>query len=129
LPNLRSAELPSGLRNIAAWGKRSSNGSTKYEIVLWDSGHISCDCPGWTFKRKDNLDKFGHERWCKHVAELFGEAQQMYAQFLGRSGRKWDAPQQNDDDEPDVIPRVKARREKPIEAAPISLRPGRSFEV
>jgi hypothetical protein len=130
LPKLISADLPGGLSNIAAWGMRSSNGATKYEIVLWNTGHISCDCPGWTFKRKDNVQKFGHERWCKHLTQKWDEATEMFAKYLGNS-RRWQVQNETDDNEPDVIPRVKAPREpKPTSDPDIPiLRPTRAFNV
>ena len=128
MPRLISAEIRGQLTNIGAWGRRSSNGATKYEIVLWHTGNISCDCPGWTFKRKDNVQKFGHERWCKHIAELWDEATSTFATYLGNT-RGWTAQSQTDDNEPDVIPRVKAPKVKPDPGTTPNLRPTRAFDV
>lgn len=38
----------------------SSNKLGKYYTCLWSDGYLSCDCPGWAFKRK------GKDRDCKH---------------------------------------------------------------
>jgi len=49
----------------------SSNGTTNYTTVKWrdpDTGEerVSCNCPGWAMKRKDQLRK------CKHTNDMMG---------------------------------------------------------
>lgn len=50
---------------IYSWGVRSDNRAVQYEIILRRNGEVSCDCPGWVFKRKNQ------ERGCKHVNAMF----------------------------------------------------------
>ena len=40
-------------RAVAAWANPSSRGSTTYETVLWASGELTRDCPGWVNKKRD----------------------------------------------------------------------------
>jgi len=44
--------------------KNAAGQEVKYEVLLYDDGCISCNCPGWTFKRK------GKPRECKHTREM-----------------------------------------------------------
>ncbi len=44
-----------------AWSFASSGGSTTYEVLRQPDGSLTCNCPGWTFKRK------GDVRGCKHT--------------------------------------------------------------
>ena len=39
-------------------------GSRDYETVIWSDGSISCNCPGWIFKRA------GRDRTCKHTRQV-----------------------------------------------------------
>lgn len=50
-------------RAIAAWSFPSSGGSTVYEVLLYDDGVLSCNCPGWVYCRKG-------ERGCKHTRSI-----------------------------------------------------------
>ena len=49
---------------IAAWAFPSSSGSTVYETTLDEEGDLSCNCPGFIFKKK------GQERSCKHTRQI-----------------------------------------------------------
>ncbi len=49
---------------VAAWAFPSSSGSTTYETTLDDDGILSCNCPGFIFKKK------GQERSCKHTRQI-----------------------------------------------------------
>ena len=40
------------------WAFPSSHGATVYEAIMREDGTISCDCPGWVYRR---------ERECKHT--------------------------------------------------------------
>lgn len=51
-------------RAVAAWANPSSRGSTTYETVLWASGELTCDCPGWVNKKRDQ------PRGCRHTKEI-----------------------------------------------------------
>ncbi len=42
----------------------SSNGYTRYYTTLWTDGVVTCDCPGWTMKKR------GKPRDCKHCREV-----------------------------------------------------------
>lgn len=51
----------------------SSNGLTQYTTVGWKSDstgerRVSCNCPGWTMKKK------GQSRRCKHTDSMIGVA-------------------------------------------------------
>jgi hypothetical protein len=63
---------------IKAWPRKSSHGTSTYEIILRDDGHMSCNCPGWVIARKGL-------RSCKHTKELAAEAAQFLDDF--RAGR------------------------------------------
>lgn len=39
----------------------SSSGTKTYTLRRLEDGTLTCDCPGWTFKRP------GKERRCKHI--------------------------------------------------------------
>lgn len=49
---------------VTAWAFPSSSGSTTYETTLDDEGTLSCNCPGFIFKKK------GQERSCKHTRQI-----------------------------------------------------------
>jgi hypothetical protein len=49
---------------MAAWAFPSSSGSTTYETVLDEEGMLSCNCPGFIFKKK------GQARGCKHTRQI-----------------------------------------------------------
>lgn len=76
MPQITSDDIPGYAEAIVSWGIRSDSRATKYEVTLWSSGHISCDCPGWVFKKKDTFIKKGHQRYCKHVEAKWSEATQ-----------------------------------------------------
>ena len=44
-----------------AWAFPSSKGTTTYEVVRQSDGSLTCNCPGWVFKKKDAI------RECKHT--------------------------------------------------------------
>ncbi len=46
---------------ISAWARKSSKGTTTYEILLHSDGILTCNCPGWVQRST---------RDCKHVKEL-----------------------------------------------------------
>lgn len=49
---------------VNQWLTSSTSGSKSYRTVLWSTGEITCDCPGWTFKRP------GKQRGCKHTLHV-----------------------------------------------------------
>lgn len=61
---------------ISAWHRLSSKGTTSYEIILWENGELSCNCPGWIYPRDPN------RRDCKHTKELKIQAFEI---FKGKS--------------------------------------------
>ena len=46
----------------------SSNNMTRYTTLLWGDGVVTCDCPGWTMKKKGPKNPDGH-RTCRHCKE------------------------------------------------------------
>ena len=52
------------MATLAAWAFPSSSGSTTYETILTDAGELSCNCPGYVFKRKDT------QRACRHTKQI-----------------------------------------------------------
>lgn len=53
---------------VYAWATPSSHGTTTYETILHFDGTLSCNCPGWTFKRGDT-------RGCKHTKLYASDAE------------------------------------------------------
>ena len=49
---------------LAAWAFPSSAGATTYETTLETDGTLSCNCPGFIFKKK------GQVRGCKHTRQI-----------------------------------------------------------
>ena len=64
---------------IYAWFEPSRHGAAKYEIILKRDGDISCDCPGYIYKRKDK------ERGCIHIRKYANTATEIMS--LYRTGR------------------------------------------
>lgn len=60
---------------LAAWAFPSSSNSTTYETTLEEDGTLSCNCPGFIFKKK------GQTRGCKHTRQI----EPYTAQLLGRT--------------------------------------------
>lgn len=48
----------------AAWAFASTHGTTTYETLLYTDGTLSCDCPGWVYR------KAGRARGCRHTKDL-----------------------------------------------------------
>lgn len=48
---------------VSAWKRLSSKGTTTYEVVLWQNGELTCNCPGWIIPKNG-------VRSCKHTREL-----------------------------------------------------------
>ena len=62
---------------IYTWGFQSSKPRAggrliTYLIQLGEDGKMSCDCPGWIFKKK------GVNRDCKHTRNLKTEAKEVF---------------------------------------------------
>lgn len=149
--NLVSDDLPklSNLRVVDAWSYRSDSRAATYEVTLWDNGYISCTCAGWVFARKTNLEKFGHKRWCKHLAESWSNAELAYLTFTGGKPAKAQPPMPDPfENKRQAIPRRIPNEppvddEGPVQLAEkdskgrrvlaktenISLRPTRAFDV
>jgi len=49
-----------------AWAFPSSKGTTTYEVVRQPDGSLTCNCPGWVYKKKDAI------RECKHTRLVEG---------------------------------------------------------
>lgn len=69
---------------VYAWATPSSHGTTTYETVLYTDGRLSCNCPGWTFKRGDT-------RGCKHTRLYADEAEILMRRL--RAGEAFFLPQ------------------------------------
>lgn len=78
---LKSEDLPGGIDALYAWGTDSEHRAATYVTTLWDSGHISCTCGGWIFKRKTNMEKHGYDRWCDHLRQKWQEATRMFEAY------------------------------------------------
>ena len=52
------------LNIVGAWAFPSSSGSTTYETTLDEVATLSCNCPGFIFK------KAGQTRGCKHTRQV-----------------------------------------------------------
>ena len=61
---------------LAAWAFPSSSGSTTYETVLEEDGTLSCNCPGFIFKKK------GQARGCKHTRQIEPYTARLLAKTL-----------------------------------------------
>jgi len=48
-----------GVRPVGRQTFPSSDGYTLYTATLWEDGERSCNCPGWSFRRK-----------CKHAGQV-----------------------------------------------------------
>jgi hypothetical protein len=62
-----------------SFGSRSSGKTWTTQLNSRPAGLLSCNCPGWTFKKKDKA------RWCKHttaVAQQEGYQLQEVGQYL-----------------------------------------------
>jgi len=44
----------------------SSNNMTRYTTIMWEDGVVTCDCPGWTIKKKPTSKNPEGHRTCKH---------------------------------------------------------------
>lgn len=53
---------------LSAWAFPSSQGTTSYEVVLWNDGSVSCNCPGWIYNKA---------RICKHTKIVADEAKKI----------------------------------------------------
>lgn len=61
---------------LAAWAFPSSSGSTTYETVLEEDSTLSCNCPGFIFKKK------GQARGCKHTRQIEPYTARLLARTL-----------------------------------------------
>ena len=52
------------LNIVGAWAFPSSSGSTTYETTLDEVATLSCNCPGFIYKRA------GQTRGCKHTRQV-----------------------------------------------------------
>ena len=52
------------VKTIGAWAFPSSSGSTTYETTLDEVATLSCNCPGFIYK------KAGQTRGCKHTRQV-----------------------------------------------------------
>jgi ATP-dependent DNA ligase len=52
---------------VRRWSFPSGSSNATYSTVLWEDGSLSCDCPGWRFKRG------GQDRSCKHTIQVAGQ--------------------------------------------------------
>ena len=52
------------LNIVGAWAFPSSSGSTTYETTLDEVATLSCNCPGFIYK------KVGQARGCKHTRQV-----------------------------------------------------------
>ena len=52
------------LNIVGAWAFPSSSGSTTYETTLDEVATLSCNCPGFIYK------KAGQTRGCKHTRQI-----------------------------------------------------------
>lgn len=56
------------MKKVKHWRFPSSSGDQTYTVILWDNGSLSCNCKGWTFKKKDC-----DVRYCKHTFQVMQE--------------------------------------------------------
>jgi len=61
---------------IYTWAMRSSQPRLGGQVITYlvqidEKGELSCDCPGWIFKKKNK------DRSCKHVREVKSEAEEI----------------------------------------------------
>lgn len=49
---------------VKQWLMSSPQSSHSYTVSLWDTGEITCNCPGWIFKQP------GKPRGCKHTLSV-----------------------------------------------------------
>ncbi len=75
---VRSAtKKPTDADKIYGWPVKSQRDlgdglSAVYTVLLWSSGEMTCDCPGWIFKRgKPGFDG------CKHIRKATEEAEKI----------------------------------------------------
>lgn len=67
------------------WNELSSNGLTKYTVLLWRNGVLSCDCPGWCNEKKDKRTGEKLPRTCRHVRKNEAEGKRLHS--LHRRGQ------------------------------------------
>jgi hypothetical protein len=49
---------------------KSSNGVTPYTISKWSDDELTCNCPGWTIKKKDKMTGEYKPRTCSHIKKI-----------------------------------------------------------
>jgi len=63
---------------LTVWSFASGSSPGKvYQTLLYVDGSTTCDCPGWTFKRKQTANG---DRTCKHVRFVDMGTADMHAQ-------------------------------------------------
>jgi len=116
---------------IAAWAFPSSSGSTIYETTLDDQGILSCNCPGFIFKKK------GQERSCKHTRRIEpykervkagGVTPEIVGVWLGISGTTPTSPKSvsSSGNAANISP--SASPQPPSSLPPLTERKGRKFD-
>lgn len=61
-------------KDIFAWAEPSSKGTHTYELILYEDGTMSCNCPGWFLKAGKKKDGDNSNRSCKHTKKHLAEA-------------------------------------------------------
>ena len=69
---------------IFGWAEPSSRGVTTYETLLHDTGDLTCDCPGWIIKRKNQ------DRACTHTKKRHADSLPLMELF--RAGQPLPTP-------------------------------------
>ncbi len=116
---------------VAAWAFPSSSGSTTYETTLDNEGTLSCNCPGFIFKKK------GQERGCKHTRQIEPYAERVRAGsvtaeqvgvWLGISGATPAAPKSVSPLGNAANPSPTSSPQPPSSLPPLTERKGRKFD-
>ena len=103
-----SAPIVSDDGVIFSWEFKSSRvtagRSPKYTILLFKDKLLSCDCPGWTFQRRDTAGNL-KPRSCKHLFQVEDEAKILH--------KKWKNGE--------ALPTMEVEPAAPQAAAPASI--------
>lgn len=102
----KSTKTPSGKvgSRIYAWPvigtTRVAGAAAKYTVLLWSTGELSCDCPGWIFYHKKNGG-------CKHTSNVTSDSQSIFR--LWEQGKELPSASQETDPGVEVINAVNPR--------------------
>ena len=136
MPNIVSTDLPGGRSEIDTWKYTSKSSGDLHTVTLWTGGYLSCSCKGWIIKKEATREKFGQDRWCKHIGEAWSEAELTYLASTGGKPAKPDDPRGREYNVPDPFAQKRLERPKPepesrvlAKTENISLRPTRAFDV